>query len=37
MKAMRGKRDIPTILPRMKAGGARVLPGEPGYTAAGAE
>jgi hypothetical protein len=32
MRAMRAKRDIPTILPRVKEGGRRVLPGEPGYT-----
>jgi 8-oxo-dGTP pyrophosphatase MutT (NUDIX family) len=31
MQSMRAKRDIPTILPRIKDGGARVLPGEPGY------
>ena len=37
MQGMRAKRDIPTILPRMKEGGGRVLPGEPGYKSAGAE
>ncbi len=32
MRAMRAKRDIPTILPRIRRqGGRRVLPGEPGY------
>ena len=31
MKAMRAKRHIPTILPRVPKEGGRVLPGEPGY------
>ena len=31
MKAMRAKRNIPTILPRIGKEGGRVLPGEPGY------
>ena len=31
MKAMRARRDIPSILPHIKRDGAHVLPGEPGY------
>src|SRR5688572_20603392 len=33
MNAMRAKRDIPTILPRIGKQGGRLLPGEPGYEA----
>ena len=33
MQAMRAKRDIPTILPRLNARGKRLVPGEPGYDA----
>jgi 8-oxo-dGTP pyrophosphatase MutT (NUDIX family) len=32
MRAMRARRDIPAILPRISKEGARLLPGEPGYT-----
>jgi len=31
INAMRAKRNIPTILPRIRGSGARVLPGDPGY------
>lgn len=31
LAAMRAKRDVPAILPRMNREGTRLLPGEPGY------
>ena len=31
MKAMRARRDIPSILPHIKRDGAHLLPGDPGY------
>ena len=31
INAMRAKRNIPTILPRIRGSGARVLPGDPSY------
>ena len=31
MQAMRAKRDIPTILPKISKEGGRILPGDPGY------
>ena len=33
MKAMRAKRSIPAILPRLGKDGARLVPGDPGYEA----
>ncbi len=36
MRAMRAKRDIPAILPRIGKDGGRLMPGEPGYADAAA-